>query len=105
MPKIAHKLVAETAKEIASEVYEVLASNNNFYKVYPTREYFVVQCWSQFIGDARKALTRMLQAKPGSDPEHPEYNYSEHMRNEIFEALCLEGELKGTPTVDGRTIP
>lgn len=97
MTKIAHKLVAKTAQEIAAEVYEVLASNNNFFKAYPKQRIFVNKCWSQFLGDARKALTRMLQPDPNSDPLHPTYRFSEHIRNEIFEALCLEGELKANP--------
>lgn len=103
--KIAHKLVAKTAFEIACEVYEVLAgSNNRFYKLYPTVESFTSNCWSEFIGDARKALTRMLQPEPGSDPKRPTFKFSEHIRNEIFEALCLEGEIKSSPPmVDPRS--
>ena len=101
MSKIAHKLVAQTAKEIACEVYEVLASaNNRFFKLYPTMDLFVNRCWSEFIGDARKALARMLQPEPGSDPRYPTYKYSEHIRNEVFEALCLEGEMKAPPPLD-----
>ncbi len=94
MAKIAHKLVAKTANEIACEVYEALASNSDqFYQVYPTMESFTSKHWSYFLGDARKALTTML--KP--DPLTGEFRFSEHIRDEIFEALCLEGELKGTP--------
>lgn len=93
MPKIAHKLVAKTANEIAREVYEALATSNNFFRAYPTMHSFTSKHWSYFIGDARKALTMML--KP--DPITGEFRYSEHVRDEIFEALCLEGELKGTP--------
>lgn len=95
--KIAHKLVAKTAYEIACEVYEVLASSNNrFYKTYPTVESFTNTNWSSFIGDARKALTKMLVPELNSTPEHPIFKYSEHIRNEIFEALCLEGEIKSS---------
>lgn len=98
MTKIAHKLVAKTANEIACEVYEVLASaNNRFYKAYPTVESFTRTNWSSFIGDARKALMSMLQPEPGSNPEHPTFRFSEHIREEIFEALCLEGEMKSQP--------
>jgi len=96
MTKIAHNLVAKTAKEIAFEVYEALATSDKFYQAWPNQKVFVRKCWSQFLGDARKALARMLQPDPGSDPLHPTYKYSEHIRNEVFEALCLEGEFKGT---------
>ena len=92
--KIAHKLVAKTAHEIACEVYEVLASNNRFHEAFPTVESFVYFHWQEFIGDARKALTQMLRPEPGTTDK---YKYSEHIRNEIFEALCLEGEMKMSP--------
>lgn len=91
--KIAHKLVAKTAHEIACEVYEVLASNNRFHRQYPTMESFVYFHWQEFIGDARKALVQML--KP--DPLTGKFKFSEHIRDEIFEALCLEGEMKQSP--------
>lgn len=94
MPKIAHKLVHETAKEIAHEVYEVLATESNkFYKMYPNRNSFVSKNLHYFIGDARKALTSMLVPDSNGNFKH-----SEHIRDEIFEALCLEGEMKAHPT-------
>src|SRR5690348_10535896 len=96
MPKIAHKLVAKTAYEIACEVYEVLASNNRFYQVYPNVTVFADKCWPEFIGDARKALTAMLRP----DPLTGKFRYSEHIRDEIFEALVLEGEAKAAPPID-----
>lgn len=96
MPKIAHKLVAKTANEIACEVYEVLASSNNrFYKAFPTMESFTETHWSEFIGDARKALTSMLVPQ-----DNGEFKFSEHIRDEIWEALCLEGEAKAAPPLD-----
>lgn len=95
MPKIAHKLVAKTAREIACEVYEVLASNNRFYQLYPTSNSFVSRCWPEFIGDARRALTSMLIP----DPETGKFKFSEHIRNEIAEALILEGEMKSAPLI------
>lgn len=98
MPKIAHRLVAKTANEIACEVYEVLAgSNERFYQAFPTMESFTRNHWKEFIGDARRALTSMLLPEAGSDPSNPTFKFTEHIRNEIFEALCLEGELKNQP--------
>lgn len=93
MSKIAHKLIAKTANEIACEVYEALATSNSFHQAYPTMHSFTSKHWSYFLGDARRALTSMLRP----DPVTGEFKYSEHMRNEIFEALCLEGEIKGSP--------
>lgn len=98
MPKIAHKLVAKTANEIACEVYEVLASSSNrFYQAFPTMDSFTRDHWSEFIKDARRALTQMLMPESNSDPANPTFKFSEHIRHEIFEALCLEGEMKGQP--------
>jgi hypothetical protein len=37
----------------------------------------------------------MLKPKSDSDPRNPEFYYSEHIRDEIFEALVAEGEMKG----------
>lgn len=99
MPKIAHKLVAKTAVEIASEVYEVLAgANNRFHQAYPTMDSFVDRCWPEFIKDARRVLTSMLVPTPGTNP--PQFKYSQHIRDEVFEALCLEGEAKAAPPLD-----
>lgn len=100
MPKIAHKLVAKTAHEIACEVYEVLVVNDRFFKIYPTLNSFVNKCWSEFIGDARKVLTQMLLPERDSNPKNPTFKYSQHIRDEIFEALCLEGEAKAAPPLD-----
>jgi hypothetical protein len=100
MSKICHKLIAATARNIAAEVYEACASNNKFYKEYPSMDNFVERQWSYFIGDARKCLLTMLKPKTGCDPNNPEYYYSQHIRDEIFEALCLEGEAKAAPLID-----
>ena len=95
MSKIVHKLVAKTANEIACEVYEVLASaNHRFYQAYPTMLSFTKNNWQSFIGDARKALTQMLIPEPNSNPANPTFKFSEHIRTEVFEALCLEGETR-----------
>ena len=92
--KICHRLVAETAKDIARAVYDVLAMNNDFYKAYPTMQSFVNNQWSYFIGDARRSLATMLKPKAGTE-NNPEFYYSQHIRDEIFEALLAEGEMKG----------
>lgn len=102
MSKIVHKLIAKTAKEIAAEVYEVCASNDRFFSAYPSQGRFVRQQWQQFIGDARKALTAMLVTVPGTerDPDGPKYRHSQHIRDEVFEALVTEGQMKSAPPLD-----
>lgn len=99
--KVVHKLIAKTAKEIAAEVYEVLASNDRFYRTYPNVRRFVAKNWRHFIGDARKSLTVIMAAEsPDGTPQHVVYLYPQIMRDEIFEALILEGEQKAPPPVD-----
>lgn len=100
MSKLVHKLVAKTAKEIAAEVWEVCSSNDAFHKQYPYVRPFVAGWWSSFIGDARKALSQMLVPIPGTekDPDGPKYRYVQHIRDEVFEALLIEGVQKSAPT-------
>lgn len=100
--KVVHKLVAETAKGIALEVWDTCASVDKFYKAWPKKRIFVARNWRHFIGDARKSLATMLSVKPGTekDPDGPKYHYSQHMRDEIFEALLIEGKMKSAPKMD-----
>lgn len=101
MTQIVHKLVAKTAKDIAGEVWEACSSNDRFHATYPKCRPFVAKWWREFIADARKALTVMLSAElPGSTPELIQYRYSQHVRDEIFEALLAEGEMKTSPPLD-----
>jgi hypothetical protein len=108
--KIVHRLIAKTCKEIAAEVFEVCSSNDRFYAAYPHVGRFVAKNWRYFISDARKALTVMLTPIPGEFEDHtqadgsivkvPVYRYPQIMRDEIFEALLTEGQMKAAPPVD-----
>lgn len=99
--KIVHRLVADTAKAIALEVWEVCAKVDKFYKVWPSQRKFAAKNWRHFICDARKSLTAMLSVIPGTerDPDGPKYHYPQHTRDAIFEALLIEGEMKSAPTM------
>lgn len=102
MSRIVHQLIAKAAKSIASEVYEVCCSNDRFYRAYPNRNSFVGQNWQEFIGHARESLLVMLRHVPGTEdrvdgdgkPLGPEYYYSQHIRDEVFEALTIDGANK-----------
>lgn len=106
MTKIVHNLIARTAKEICSEVYEVCATTDRFYKAWPNSRRFVAVKWKEFIGDARKALTVMLRPIPGTekDPDGPKYHYSQHIRDEVFEALLIDGQAKAPAPLDLRQL-
>lgn len=115
MSRVVHNLIAKTAQEIAFAAYEVLASNDRFYKRWPNQKTFVRKNWQEFIGHARQSLAKMLEFVPGTDlppPEglsdearanwlavHPRYYYTQHVRDEIFEALVIDGAHKATPAV------
>lgn len=60
MPVYTHKLIAQTAKEIAHAAYENMASDNNFYKLHPNARNYVRRFWGAFVGDAREILAGML---------------------------------------------
>lgn len=100
--KIVHRLIAETAKALAFEVYEACATVDKFYDAWPNQRRFVAKNWRYFIGDARKSLTVMLTPISGTekDPDGPKYHYSQHIRDEIFEALLIEGGMKSAPPLD-----
>jgi len=51
--KMAHELVAKTAKEMAAIFYDELAKDNDFYKFYPKQAMFIKREWHRFIDAAR----------------------------------------------------
>jgi hypothetical protein len=82
--RMVHKTIMKTAKEIAGAYYEIAASRDNrFYRAYPNQGGFIQQNWKNFVMTAREILTGML-SRPG---------ISEHMKNEIYDALLLDAEL------------
>ena len=85
MKVTAHKMVAQLAKEMAEETYEMWASRNNqFYANVPSSTVWVMKNWMLFIDPAREALAKML----GSN------EYDEHSKNKIYEALIKDNEFK-----------
>lgn len=81
---LCHKMIADVACGIAEEVYEDMASDNNFYKVWPKRNVFVKKNWSKFIMQARKALSMMLTSD----------EYPETTKEMIFDALVKDKSLE-----------
>lgn len=97
MPKYlhAHKMVAETATEMAQALFEVYASENAMYKQLRkngeiteghARAKFVARVASMLFEDARKALAVMLAQ---SDDR-----VTQHMKTEIYEALIADNEVR-----------
>lgn len=83
-----HKLVAETAKNLARSIYERLASTNNeFFAQNPSMEVFVGKTWPGLVEDARTTLVQMLTLP-----------YPEELKEQIHEAIVLDNSLtRGRP--------
>ena len=58
--KLAHELIASTAKEMAGCWYEEAAHDNEFYHFYPKQDQFIKREWHRFIEAARQTLVKML---------------------------------------------
>ncbi len=82
-----------TAQGIAEASWEIMSSNDDFHAAHPFVNNFVRHHWQEFVGYARVALIKMLAHKPGTEnnPGGPEYLYSQHVRDEIEEALLIDG--------------
>lgn len=93
-----HRLVAKTAIEMAEEMFEVYARENNIYKRLRAggqvsekhaRNVFVARVAPKMYEDARQALASML----GRD------DVTQYVKDEIYEALCLDNDLRANRTV------
>lgn len=88
-PKACHYLIWQTAEQLAGEHYDKAAHDNLFYQYYPSEAFFLAHETHQFITMAKSILVAML-GRP---------DICEAMKEEIFEALCLDKLLpkSGTP--------
>jgi len=91
----AHRLVAKTAIEMAEAMFELYAQDNAWYRKMradgavtekQARKVFVERVAPRLLEDARKTLVSMLG--------QPEDVVSEHMKQEIYEALLLDNDLR-----------
>lgn len=79
----AHKLVAKTAMEMAEEIYERNAANNEFYARYPDRADYVSKCWPLYLDAARATLAQLLSS-----------NMDEELKSQIHDALIKDATLR-----------
>jgi hypothetical protein len=93
-----HRLIAQTAKEICEAVFEACSYTDKFHEMWPEkyRKRFIQRFWAEYIGAARDSLTTLLQPIPGTEtsPDGPKYATPQIMRDEIFEALLIDGAYK-----------
>jgi hypothetical protein len=76
-----HKLVAETAKEMARCWYDEAAHDNDFYREHPNVALFVDRRWRNFIRHARANLAKLLSSS----------SVPEDQKAQIYEALIKDG--------------
>lgn len=88
-----HKMIAETAKQMAFELYDTLMQDNNWYALWKGQnprlspeslaKRFVARNWGQLVPSARATLVEMLR-RP----------LDEALKEEISQALILDNSLK-----------
>lgn len=90
MTNVAHKLIVETAREMAAATFESMAQNNEFYAACKSgnlsQDEFVDLVFANFLPEAKKTLTTMLTL-----PSTPEW-----MKEQIYEALVEDNIAKQT---------
>lgn len=84
-PRHCHKMVRDVAKGIAAAAWEIFASDNNFYKIWPKQRDYARLKWGLFVDDARENMGKLL-----GDSSVPE---TEKVR--IYEALQMDAAAKG----------
>ena len=99
--QMVHGLIAKTAKEITEAVFEACSYSDPFHAAWPEKKCraFVKRFWPDYIGYARQSLAMMLTPIAGTenDPDGPKFHYPESMRNEVYEALLIDGQYKRPP--------
>lgn len=83
--KLAHELIAQTAKDMAGAWYEDAAHDNEFYAFYPKQKMFINREWHRFIDVAKATLAIML-----GNSMTPEWQ-----KERIFDALVKHASLPG----------
>ena len=79
-----HRLIMRTALKMCGAFYEASASKSDaFYKRFPKRREFIRAFWPHFVPQARITLASMLGMN----------HITDHMKEEIFEALQLDHSL------------
>lgn len=86
--RMVHKLVKETAMELAGAFYEVTAGKSNeFYAAFPNQKMFIRKEWQKFVMVARNVLGHMLGLQ--STPEG--------QKQQIYDALINDMKLPYSP--------
>ena len=81
---VVHRLIASTAMEMASEVYEDCCSKSDaFYKANPVLKKWVAKNWGMFVVTARETLGGMLGRN----------DIAETAKQTVYDALIADAAL------------
>lgn len=96
--QMVHRLIAEAARGITEAVFEACSHTDKFHAAWPEkyRKRFIQRYWPDYIAQARQSLLALLTPIPGTenDPDGPKYTTHELLRDQIFEALIIDGQYK-----------
>lgn len=84
-PRHCHRQVKELAQAIAGAFWEMAASDNNFYKIWPKCKDYQRLKWGLFVDEARKTMGEMLGRSDVIEAE----------KIVIYEALQYDAAAKG----------
>lgn len=91
-----HKLVADTAKELAATAYEGMAlRHDDFYQYWPDQKKFVQLRWQSFVQPAREQLAEMLGL--------PDSMVSQEQKRDIYDALLKNAAVN--PAINSLQMP
>ena len=99
MAQIIHKRIAKVAKAIAYECYEVMAHEDDFYRLNPDQDGYVRRNWKHYIPFARQSVVQILSKDYDHEIGLGVYTREgvAQMKDEVYEALLIDGSAKGKP--------
>lgn len=106
MTKIIHVVIAETSKSLAYAAYEEMAKVDRFYRMNPKADAYVARNWRHFIPFARQSLAGILAKDFKHEIASGQYSPRsvEVMKEEIFQALLIDGQYKAPAPIDLATL-
>lgn len=85
---VVHEQIADTAKGLCRSYWEETATKSNeFYAAHKDPDFFVAQCWSEFVPIARSVLVDMLSRDFMPSGERIPQTF----KDQIYDALKLDG--------------
>lgn len=94
--KIIHFIIANTAKSLAREAWEMMAKENAFYRLNKNPKIYVRRNWQHYIPFARDALVEILKKDYSFEISIGSYTPEavDKMKADIHECLVIDGAYK-----------